>query len=48
MSRMTNPYMDCGEHLPEIIPFIVDVSYVPEGENDSVQVRIQGIDITVL
>lgn len=37
---MVNPYTDCGEELPSSLPFTVDCNYVPEGEEDLVQIDI--------
>ena len=40
VSHMVNPYTDCGEDLPSSLPFTVDCNYVPEGEDDLVQIDI--------
>ena len=40
VSHMVNPYMWCGEELPSSLPFTVDCNYVPEGEEDLVQIDI--------
>ena len=37
---MVNPYMECGEELPSNLPFIVDVHFIPEGEDDLVQIDV--------
>ena len=37
---MVNPYTNCGEDLPSHLPFKVDCNYVPEGEDDLVQIDI--------
>ena len=38
VSSMTNPHLDYGDCVPETISFIVDVPFIPEGEDDCVQV----------
>ena len=40
VSHMVNPFMDYGQDIPSSLPFIVDVTYVPEGEEDFVQIDI--------
>ena len=40
VSHMVNPYTDCGQDLPSSLPFAVDFNYVPEGEDDLVQIDI--------
>lgn len=40
VSGMTNPHLDYGECVPEAVAFIVDVTFIPEGEDDCVQVLI--------
>lgn len=37
---MVNPFMVCGQDIPSSLPFTVDISYVPEGEEDQVQIDI--------
>ena len=40
VSHMVNPFMECGQEIPSSLPFKVDISYVPEGEEDQVQIDI--------
>ena len=37
---MVNPYTDFGEDLPSSVPFTVDCNFVPEGEEDQVQIDL--------
>ena len=37
---MTNPNMDCGQHVPEKVKFTVNLDFIPEGEEDLVQLDI--------
>ena len=37
-SFYTKPYVDGEEEVPRKIQFFVDVNFIPEGENDQVQV----------
>ena len=34
----TNPYVDTEGEVPKKIQFFIDVDFIPEGENDQVQV----------
>ena len=38
VSSMTNPYVNYGKCVPKSVSFTVDVTFIPEGEDDSVQV----------
>lgn len=40
VSHMVNPYADYGEDIPSSLSFTVDCNYVPEGEEDLVQIDI--------
>ena len=37
---MTNPNMDCGQQVPEKVKFTVNLDFIPEGEEDLVQLDI--------
>ena len=38
VSSMTNPHVNYGKCVPKSVSFTVDVTFIPEGEDDSVQV----------
>lgn len=39
VSNMTNPNIDYGQKSPEIISFMVNIDFIPEGESDMAQVN---------
>ena len=40
VSNMTSPNLDHGSTLPEMISFMANIDYVPEGESDMTKVLV--------
>lgn len=39
-ASLTDPYQDCTLSLPDRVKFTIDVTYIPEGENDNCKLEV--------